>query len=182
MSQDAAGVITFVRILRRGAQDLMFHTGIGSKFYKTQKPWHDYIGLGNLVSVTDTADTSKTSATTFAITLSLANARDAGRERTDLLKAVREEELIDAHVAVYLWQEGIDDFPELRLLAQIETINIQEAGAIVFNCYTAAANLDRVHYAPTLYSDNQQTQIRDAADRGLRFANAEESVATLSFP
>ena len=181
MAQDSYGVLAFIRIKVDGAEDIKFHTGIGSRFYKTSK-WYKYIGLGSLVRLSDAEETNKTSTNSFTITINLPNETDEDQQRLDVLAQANDRDVIGQDVAMYLWEEFSPREPQLAMLARVETLTIRSSGAVVLNCYTAAGILDRCLFAATRYSDVQQQQIVDSEDRGLRFSNAEVNLRTLEFP
>lgn len=180
MTQASHNVILFARLEVDGAEDLKVHSGLGSSFYR-DSPWSRYIGMGNLLTCSTCVDTSNTIGNKVTLSIALPNDDDLARARRDLRKLALEANLQDKGVKLDLYREGIDPEPVLWLLCRVEQATIT-TDLIQVDCYTSSAQMNKVHYAPTIYSDLQQTQIVNVSDRSMRFANTEIEEAGLELP
>lgn len=170
--------------------EVLLHSGYGNPFLPTDSYgkkmgyWHSYLGVGSLLSVGNATNSTNTSSNEFSIGLAIPEPIRQDQASINLLQAAAYSNLEDENVTVHALEYvalGQIKEPTLLLIARVGNISINDR-QITLGCYTAAAQLDKVHKKPTVWNDYQQKQRVDEDDWGFRFSNLTGEEAQLNFP
>lgn len=164
-------------------QSLLVHTGLGTLYPKTSR-WSDYLGVGEIISVSSVTNDSSTAAAEFSVELVIPNLTAARQETTNLFDTIRATSLENRDVCLHAVDipAGAATLPNPQLLLLGKVANVELAPAKVqMRVYTAATLLNQVVGGPSRYTDITHRRFVDAEDAAMIFQN-DTSLRNVQFP